>query len=301
MRIYLAGLYETAISAVHRNPDHRNQESVGNMTYPWILESFFYIGHGPTCQVIRERGEKIFLDSGAFSMFTQKKQVDLEVYAEFIKENQDIIEVSSNLDHIGRGGEKKTYENQKKLESFGVDICPVHHARDDDEWLQRYLDDGYEYIFLGGMVPETTQYLRKWLDRVWEKYLTNPDGSAKVKVHGFGLTTGELMLRYPWYSVDSTRWVMAAAMGTILFDHVKHRVMSVSDTGPTVKNKGRNFINLTKIEQEYILKMVEGEGFHMANLIEDYAWRWRWNIEFYRREMERHTEIKFINPQTGLF
>ena len=301
MKIYLAGLYETAISAVHRNPDHRNRESIGELKYPCILESFFYVRHGPTMQVIRERGEKIFLDSGAFSMFTQGEDVDLESYADFIKEHHDIIEVASNLDKIGRGGEVETYENQKSLERMGVDICPVHHARDEDSWLERYLDEGYEYIFFGGMVPETTQYLKKWLDRVWSRYLTNPDGTAKVKVHGFGLTTGELMHRYPWYSVDSTRWVMAAAMGTILHDHERHRVISVSDAGPTLKQKGRNLLNLSQYERDHFIKLIESHGFHLDQLVEDYAWRWRWNIEFYRRQMEMHKPITFKQTQTELF
>ena len=52
-------------------------------------------------------------------------------------------------------------------------MLPVHHVRDKDYWLQRYLDEGYQHICLGGMVGESTATLRRWLDHVWHRYLTD--------------------------------------------------------------------------------------------------------------------------------
>jgi hypothetical protein len=42
-----------------------------------------------------------------------------------------------------------------------------------------------------------TKLLRTWLDRVFSKFLTNPDSTPKVLVHGFGLSSPDLMFRYP--------------------------------------------------------------------------------------------------------
>ena len=53
------------------------------------------------------------------------------------------------------------------------------------------------YIGLGGMVRQPTKLLRTWLDRMFADYLTNPDHTPKVKVHGFGLTNLDLLFRYP--------------------------------------------------------------------------------------------------------
>ncbi len=187
--------------------------------YPYDLESFHYLRRvSAAAKYYREKKKDIFLDSGAFSMFTQKIKVDLGEYASYIKKNQDIIHIASNLDEIGRGKEKESYRNQKTLERMGAKIQPVHHARDDDKWLLKYMAEGYDYIFLGGMVPETSKYLKEWLDHIFGKYLTRKDGSAKIKVHGFGLTTVDLMRRYPWYSVDSTSWVLAGRFGNIYLD-----------------------------------------------------------------------------------
>ena len=44
---------------------------------------------------------ELFLDSGAFSAFTQKVTIDIQEYIAFIKEHEDIIDVYANLDVIG--------------------------------------------------------------------------------------------------------------------------------------------------------------------------------------------------------
>jgi hypothetical protein len=66
------------------------------------------------------------------------------------------------------------------------------------------------------MVPVETTQPRLWLDEVFAHYLTFA-GAPIIKVHGFGMTTFELMARYPWYSVDSSSWLMGGRNGTALF------------------------------------------------------------------------------------
>lgn len=274
-----------------------------DQTYPWILESFHYIGGERMPKIIREKGDTIFLDSGAFSMFTQGVTVNLEKYTDFIKTNLDIIHIASNLDHIGRDGEQKSYDNQKALEGMGVKIQPVHHARDKDEWLQRYLDEGYDYIFLGGMVPESTPYLMQWLDRIWEKYLCNPDGTAKVKIHGFGLTTLDLIFRYPWFSVDSTSWVMASRMGKVYVDLPHKDVkLQISDRSGKIKDFDMHFDTLSPMAKKLVLDRILELGYDPELLRTMYGWRDHFNIEYFRRIMERRVD-RFIPPpkEIGLF
>jgi hypothetical protein len=216
MEVYLAGLYAGRYGVSKTQSLHLRISQLIRK-YPYILESFHYMK--PTMpEKIREHGNRIFLDSGAFSIHTQGVKIDLKEYARFIRENGDIISVASNLDAIGAGNEQLSYDRQKELEGMGVKIQPVHHFCDHDDWLKRYLDEGYDYIFLGGMVGKKTTPLKRWLDHVWSKYLTNNDGTPKLKVHGFGLTTLELMFEYPWTSVDSTSWVTRSRNGGIFLD-----------------------------------------------------------------------------------
>ena len=221
MRIYLGGIYHSGFAKPGSRSIHlRMMERV---RHPFVLESFFYIDDA-TARLIRRNEQTIFLDSGAFSSHTQGVRINLRAYADFIRRHHNIISVAANLDLIGPGNERWSYQRQKALETLlepdGLDrlILPVHHVRDHDDWLKRYLDDGYGYIGLGGMVGESPRLLKCWLGRVFRCYLTHADGTPKVCVHGFGLTSRELMFRFPWHSVDSTTWMLVARYGGVLMD-----------------------------------------------------------------------------------
>jgi hypothetical protein len=287
IRIYLAARYNGGRADPRSNNPH--QQAAASEPYPYHLESYHYIGRGQVDDAVRANGHKIFMDSGAFSMFTLGVDVDLDAYGAFLAERPDYVEVASNVDAIGSGREADSYANQKYLESLRlpVKVCPVHHARDDDRWLKRYLDEGYDYIFLGGMVPETTQYLLGWLDHVWDKYLALPDGTARVKIHGFGLTTFELMERYPWYSVDSTSWVQISMFGNILWPvNGKVRALCMSQRSPSAKVMDKSFWTLDNTTRAEVEARLRSEGFDPALMGESYGWRDKWNIRFFREYMQ---------------
>ncbi len=42
----------------------------------------------------------VFLDSGAFTAWTKRVEIDIQKYIEFIKQNQDVLTVYANLDVI---------------------------------------------------------------------------------------------------------------------------------------------------------------------------------------------------------
>lgn len=284
VRIYLAARYNGGRADPRSN--NPNQQAAASVKYPYHLESYHYIGKGQVDDAIRNNGDRIFLDSGAFSMFTLGVDVNLDAYGDYIRTRSDIIEVASNVDAIGAGKEQLSYDNQKYLESLRlpVKVCPVHHARDDDSWLVKYLDEGYDYIFLGGMVPETTGYLIDWLDHIWDRYLALPDGSARVRIHGFGLTTFELMERYPWYSVDSTAWVMLGMFGGIyvtIGGKVRH--LSMSYKSPATKELDRSYWTLDAVTQQKLREHIESEGFSLDDLATMYGMRDKWNIKFFKR------------------
>jgi hypothetical protein len=213
---------------------------------------------------------------------------------------------------------------------MGVAVSPVHHVRDDDKWLKRYMDDGYDYIFLGGMVPEGVPVLQNWLDHVWHHYLTNQDGTPRVKVHGFGLTTFDLMFRYPWHSVDSTTWVKAAQFGTVLLDIVEPdgrvRIVRVAFSSKSLERHNLDswhFWSLTKPEQAVVLERLEEmeaerfkdpevesrieeiigykPGFNVRTLVDSYTWRDNFNIAVFKRAMDRIKIEKFTRQQETLF
>lgn len=213
---------------------------------------------------------ELFLDSGAFSAFTQGVEIDIDEYIQFIKDHEDLIAVYANLDAIG--DPVKTLKNQAYMESKGLSPMPCFHYGEDEEYLCQYLI-GYNYIALGGMVPISTKDLIPWLDRIFSKYICDKDGMPTVQIHGFGLTSLPLMLRYPWYSVDSTSWVMTGRMGGVyvprlrrgewIYDEQSWKVM-VSTRSPVKKDAGKHIDSFTPAEHQLINTYFEEKGFQLG-------------------------------------
>jgi hypothetical protein len=133
-------------------------------------------------------------------------------YINFLLANKGKIDHYSNLDVINNP--EKTYANQRILEAAGLEPHPVFHLGTDVKWLKRYLRN-YEYIAIGGLIPNTTRQLIPILDRLFKENLIDDKGFPTHKLHGFACTSMPLMLRYPWYSVDSTTCRKLAVYGKI--------------------------------------------------------------------------------------
>lgn len=213
----------------------------------------------------------LFIDSGAFSAWKQSSEIQVEDYIQFIKEYQDVIDIYANLDVIG--DPIRTWKNQRKMEKAGLEPLPVFHYGNDLYWLKWYLNYGYPYISLGGMVPVSTNDLITWLDDLFLNHLTDSDGYPVIKVHGFGLTGLRLMLRYPWFSVDSTSWVITGRMGSVyvprmsngkwIYD-VNSWKVAVSSKSPTTKEAGKHITTLPPRERKVILEYINEKGYKLG-------------------------------------
>lgn len=133
-------------------------------------------------------------------------------YIQFLSENKDKITTYSNLDVINNP--ELTFRNQRILEKAGLSPIPVFHLGNNEKWLRKYVEE-YEYIALGGLIPNPTKVLIPWLDKLFKEYILDKDGFPKVKVHGFACTALQLMTRYPWFSVDSATCRKLAMYGWI--------------------------------------------------------------------------------------
>lgn len=273
MRLFIAGLYTSNFSrtgAIYgrlTEAERAARDSVEN-----YLESYHYIGRGSFADRIARDGVRVFLDSGAFSSFTKGVEVDLPGYCDFIRRNASIVDEASVLDAIGdyRG----TFANQRAMEQLGTTPLPCFHYGEPEDVLDWYAAR-YPYITIGGMVPISTPQLKLWLDRLWEEHLTHPDGTPKLKVHGFGLTSLPLMMRYPWYSVDSSTWVQWAANGMILLPGIGQ--VNVSEQSSSRKKNKQHMDTVSDLERDAIEHAIRSRGFEPDRLRKEYISRWAWN------------------------
>jgi hypothetical protein len=284
MHIYTAAVYSNSyMRGQDRYEKLNDQERDVVHNLPHILESYHYVGKQRFVDDMRRESAKIFLDSGAFSAWTLGVKLSVEEYCEYIKRNLDIIRVedgalmASVLDSIG-GNEKSaegTYRNQLEMEARGVRPLPCFHKGEPEAALEYYVHN-YDYITLGGMVGTSAAQLEVWLDRIWEKYLTDGLGNPRCKVHGFGMTSIPLMERYPWYSCDSSSWIQAAAFGSVMTP--QHGPIKVSDKSPSRHDRGQHITTLTELETNYLFQLLEKQGFTYERLSTIYESRAAYNL-----------------------
>lgn len=264
----------------------------------YLLESYHYFNSDKQLSAVRSAGEKIFLDSGAYSAYTKGAKIDLHGYCRFIMANRDIVEAASVLDEIG--DPQRTYENQLAMERMGVPPLPCYHMGEDPRYLEFYAAN-YEYITLGGLVGASTKQLLNWLDEMWDKHLTDGAGRPKVKVHGFGITSRPAMSRYPWYSLDSAGWVQLSSAGGIL--HPDHGYIYISSTSPSRKEEGRHFDTYSEVEKSILARDFQAIGYSIDELRDSYFARrtfCMWAFGELNRRFDS-TGQTFHNPAQGLF
>lgn len=264
------------LAAVYTNGYMKDQNRFAKLTeneqkivtgIPHILESYHYVHGQKYVDTMRQQGAKVFLDSGAFSAFHLGVNIDINEYCDYIKRNRDILRIedgavmASVLDGIG--DPLKTYQNQIYMEQQGAKPLPCFHFGEDPRYLDLYVKN-YEYITIGGLVGRSINDARVWLDRMWNNHMLDGSGRARLKVHAFGMTSPELMARYPWFSADSSSWIQAAAFGSIYTS--EYGPIAVSKDSPARHDAGRHLSTLTPIERDCLNSILEQKGFNYERL-----------------------------------
>lgn len=199
-----------------------------------ILCSYWYFKHPNAKADLMKVLEKwrhvpdfeLFIDSGAFSAKTKGVEISIGHYCKYIKEVKPTQYAA--LDVIGDavGSER----NLKIMEQeYGLKPIPCYHLCEDYKHLVHMIKD-HDYIALGGMVGASKEKLVSWLDEAW--YIIMRD-KPELKVHGFGMTTIDILERYPWYSVDSSSMTAAYRFG---------QISTLDEKGCVKKERLANFI-----------------------------------------------------------
>jgi hypothetical protein len=149
------------------------------------------------------------LDSGAFTAWNGGHELELQSYIDFIQEYRDLFTVYVAQDVIMDW--KASRENTEEMERQGLKPIPVYHAGSPLKEFDRIMER-YDYFALGGMAfwpaAKRRAIMLDWWKRIEER---NYEG----RVHGFAVTSMELMRTFPWYSVDSSTWTQPFRWGSL--------------------------------------------------------------------------------------
>jgi hypothetical protein len=239
-----------------------------------------------------------FLDSGAFSAKSQNKAVSLKRYIEFIKKFKNRITVYAGLDVIGDS--KATKENCKIMKEEGLIPIPTMHRMANFEYLKEIIAE-YDYIALGGMGTEsgavvTYSQRSAYLDRCWQYIIqTKP----QLKVHGFGCTSPIIMIKYPWFSVDSTSWITGGKFARVFTPHGN---LEFSKQGTMTNPDNWEYIKVRrKHDYEQYCKYFNSIGIQVDILMDDYKERNKANVKYFITLQQKNTEKTSYEYQPELF
>lgn len=191
-------------------------------------------------------------DSG-FDMKALREKT-IESYVAYVKKYSKQWDFYVNFDYVKEC--PVIWEMQKHLETLGIKPIPVYHGDSSEDWFKRYCESGYKLIGIGSIPRDRFRDKRFYYDTVF-----NIAEKHGVLLHGLGQTSLSMMFMYPWYSVDSSYWVKAAAFGKIVYiDPLRNTIacMHVSDRQSTYKG---SYNTLPASVQKIVRQQVNKHGF----------------------------------------
>ena len=249
------------------------------------------------------KNQKVFVDSGAYSVNNSGATVNIDEYIDFINSHDEPL-VWAQLDVIPKKPkaakdildatngtwenylymmEKLTPQNRKKL-------LPVYHFGEPYSALLRILNTEVygslpTYIALGGGYGGNVNNLMRYYTNMFDiiKHSKNPN----VKVHAFGMTRFDYLDKFPFYSADSTTWLMTSINGKI-HCYKSGKTIVVSDRQATNAKDHINHFHPEK--RQLILDEIEkyGNGVTLEELSTDYNARLRYNRNFFQWWADRY-------------
>lgn len=238
IKLYLAGSHSTRNEPIFRAKGVRRLYSQVNdrkLGEEWIEYS----------KNVEHRD--IFVDSGAYTCHTKGVELDVDEYIQYLNERQGGFSAIAQVDKIpGEFKKKKTlqqlkeapelsWENYLYMRERVIDkdcLLPIFHQGEDMRHLHRMLEWTDEngkhipYIGISSANDVSTKMKDKWFSTVFRiiKNSSNPN----VKTHAFGMTSTTVLEKYPFYSADSTNWLLSAAYGRIFTPYGTYSISDVS-------------------------------------------------------------------------
>lgn len=231
--------------------------------------------------------DKLFIDSGAFSVAHSNKVIQIDDYVNYIKSHTgvdtwaelDVIPYPILNQETAKYCSEKSWENYvyMKKELPDKTILPLYHFGEPESGLERILNTEIngkkpEYIGIGGRHGVSTDTQIEYFHEVFciIKQSSNPD----VKVHAFGITVPRILEKFPFYSADSSTWVQVAISGSILTEDLQSITLSDGSA-----HRAENIQNMPNEVIELVGASVEKYGYTFQELCTDYKQRLRYNID----------------------
>ena len=194
-----------------------------NMGIRNFLMSYHYIQNKHiSMSRFKEADVRLMIDSGAHTYQNDPKYADVSVeewenhlqkYLKWAENHKDVIFAIASFDfeNIVDPAIVDMW-NKKYFEPFmlktGIPVCFVWHQNSYQTWeyyCKRYPYVGFSSVNTEGVAIDLSEYREKL------KVAENND----CLVHGFGMTRTNMLTELPFYTVDSTTWLVGLQYGEI--------------------------------------------------------------------------------------
>lgn len=166
------------------------------------------------------REEDVFVDSGAFAVFTRGASISLGEYADFLLRNSSRVSLYASLDVIGDW--QASAANVSEMRRLGLDPVPTFHRGSPWPELERLVAE-HAYVAIGGLAANVAKpgerlhfaglgSSEEYLDRVFDI----AGRHWPVRLHAFGVISQRILERYPFCSADSSSAERGGGFGEVM-------------------------------------------------------------------------------------
>ena len=205
-----------------------------------LLTTFYYLKHKSDSKIkeflekMKKISPSLFLDSGAYTFLNEYKtkmgigkmnpqakvtatkltpQQYFDKYVAFVKKYQQYFEYIVEFDIDALVGYEQVLKWRKELlaEIPAEKLIVVFHTTIPNcyaEW-EKWCTSKEPWVLGIGGAAEGNIHRLGYMFKEALKY--------KKKVHGFAMTKNRYVIKYPWFSVDSSSWNIGQRFGTVLY------------------------------------------------------------------------------------
>ena len=170
----------------------------------------------------KDSNVRLFIDSGAHTYQNDPKYADMTIeyweehlskYLRWVERNKEYIFAIASFDFENLvGAEVVDRWNKEFFEPFmlrtGIPVCFVWHQNSYQTWeyyCKRYPYIGFSSVNTEGVAIDLAEYREK---------LRTAERNESL-VHGFGMTRTNMLTELPFYTSDSTTWLVGLQYGEI--------------------------------------------------------------------------------------
>lgn len=270
------------------------------------------LSHRPKCAI-----KEVMLDSGAFTAFTQGHKLTLEGLTPSLDETIKALDKTRikniwiiNLDVIpGAYGRISTPQeiqtaldesdiNFRKLKKrYGDRVLPVFHQTESMARLKQVVAQNW-FIALS-FRQDFGEEQRVNAAELAIEY-THSKGA---QVHGLATTGYGMLKRVPFDTVDSSSWIMAAAMGKVMYvnEAGDMATIAVSKESPARHEDRGHFRTVPRIEQDFIEARIKEAKLTIEQVESDLSFRILMCAQQLREWLRTHKRPAVITAEKGLF